>query len=128
MKQQNKKQVLFTLTEISLLNFSLRDFYVFIVIFPFVMIFVLVPFWLHLLHLPLTLMTHLLFCLRGVRHHINTSSKCQKRLYVHVYIRTKISVMRFFFWLREIFVCNLLRKRCLQAKFYQKRGKKIRRR
>ena len=29
------------------------------------------------------------------------------------------------FWLRDIFVSNLLRKRCLQAKFYQNRGKQI---
>ena len=84
MKQQNKKQVLFTLTEISHLNFSLRDFYVFIVIFPFVMIFVLVPFWLHLLHLPLTLMTHLLEDASSCQHFKQVSENIVMYTFVYV--------------------------------------------
>ena len=50
----------------------------------------------------------------------------RKFWYAHVSLRTRTSVMRFFFWLRDIFISNLAKKRCLQAKLYQKRGKKIR--
>ena len=69
--------ILLVLTGIYHRNFSLVHFMP-VPPFPlvFVVIFVSVPFWLHLLHLPLILMTHLLF----LRHHVNTSSKCQKIL------------------------------------------------
>ena len=56
-----------------------------------------------------------LFLLEGASSMSNTSTKYVRRGW-------------FFFWLRDIFISNLARKTCLQTKFYQKRGKKIRQR
>ena len=51
---------------------------------------------------------HLLFLFECVI--ISTlQGSVRKNCYVHDYVRTKTSVMRFFFWLQDIFVSNLLR-------------------
>ena len=128
MKRQNKKRgypssiMVLTLTEIFLLNFSLRNFPLvhFMplhhLLFPFVN-FAVCAF----LVAPSASAVdfddaHLLFLFECVIMSTLQASVRKERK-VHVYVRMKTSVMRFFFWLGHIFVSNLLRKRCLQAKF-----------